>query len=111
MKRIVFLATTFAVASSTAFAVNRIESVQVQPTSIRAGSTVTITVTGDETQGNNCGLRINYGDGQGLDVKVVDRNQFPLTFTKTYSNPGNYTVSAEGKRVTTHFGCAGSART
>jgi hypothetical protein len=95
--------------AGTAFAVNRIDSVRIEPASIKAGATVTITVTGDEAQGNNCGFRINYGDGQGLDVKVVDRGQFPRTFTKAYANPGNYTVSVEGKRVTTHFPCDGRA--
>lgn len=109
MKRIVFFAATFALASSATLAANQIESVRIEPAVIKAGSSVTITVTGNETQGNNCGLRINYGDGQGLDVKVVDRKQFPLTFTKTYANPGNYAVNVEGKRVTTHFACNGRA--
>jgi hypothetical protein len=110
MKFAVPITAVLVMATSTAFAVNRIESVRIDPASVMAGSTVTITITGDETQGNNCGLRINYGDGQGLDVKVVGRDQFPRSFTKTYAVPGNYTVSVEGKRVTTHFGCEGSAR-
>jgi len=55
-------------------------------------------------------LHINYGDGDGLDVKVVNRDQFPRTFTKTYARPGTYTISAEGKKVTTHFGCTGGAK-
>ena len=111
MKRKLLIAATLTMVSSAAFAVNKIESVKVEPARIRAGSSVTITVTGDETQGSNCGLRINYGDGGGLDVKVVDKEQFPRTFTKTYASPGTYTVSAEGKKVTTHFGCIGGAKT
>jgi hypothetical protein len=110
MKRTILLATALALASSVAYAANKIESVIIDPAGIKAGSSVTITVTGDETQGSNCGFRINYGDGDGLDVKVVNKDQFPRTFTKTYANPGTYTVSVESKRVTTHFGCAGGAR-
>ena len=110
MKRTILLATALAMVSGAAFAANKIDSVKIEPASIKAGSFVTITVTGDETQGSNCGFRINYGDGDGLDVKVVNKDQFPRTFTKTYANPGTYTVSVESKRVTTHFGCAGGAR-
>lgn len=109
MKRTIRLAAALMAAFGNAYASNKIDSVKIEPAAIKAGSAVTITVSGDETQGNNCGFRINYGDGQGLDVKVVDRDQFPRTFTKTYANPGNYTVSVEGKRVTTHFPCNGRA--
>jgi hypothetical protein len=109
MRRTLLLAAALVTAFGNAYANNKIDSIRIGPASIKAGSAVTITVNGDETQGNNCGLRINYGDGQGLDVKVVDRDQFPRTFTKTYANPGNYTVSVEGKRVTTHFPCNGRA--
>jgi len=110
MKRTILFAAAFAMASGAAFATNNIEGIKIEPARIKAGSSVTITVTGDETQGNNCGLRINYGNGQGLDVKVVDKDQFPRTFSNTYASPGNYTVSVEGKKVTTHFGCTGSAK-
>jgi hypothetical protein len=110
MKRTLLFAATLTLMSGAAFAINKIENVRVEPASIKAGASVTITVNGDETQGNNCGLRINYGDGSGLDVKVVDKEQFPRTFTKTYASPGTYTVSVEGKKVTTHFGCMGGAR-
>ena len=102
--------TALALASSAAFAVNKIEGVKIESANVKAGTPVTITVSGDETQGNNCGFRINYGDGDGLDVKVVDKGQFPRTFNKTYARPGTYTVSVEGKRVTTHFACSGSAK-
>jgi len=113
MKRpaILALLATTALISDGSFAVNKIESVQARPAKdIRAGSPVAITVNGDEKQGNNCGFRIDFGDGSGEDVKVVDRDQFPRTFKKVYASPGNYTVSVEGRRVTTHLECVGSAR-
>lgn len=59
MKRTLLCAAVLALASGAAFAVNKIEGVTVAPTTIKAGASVTITVTGDETQGNNCGFRIN----------------------------------------------------
>lgn len=110
MKRSLLIAAAFALMSGTALANNKIESIKIEPSGIKAGSSVTITVTGDETQGSNCGFRINYGDGDGLDIKVVNRDQFPRTFTKTYARPGAYTVSAEGKKVTSHFACSGGAK-
>ncbi len=111
MKLTHLCAMVLAIASGAALAANKIEGVTVAPATIKAGSSVTITVTGDETQGNNCGFRINYGDGDGFDVKVVNRDQFPRTFTKTYARPGTYTISAAGKKVTSHFPCTGGAKT
>ncbi len=110
MKYKIACTAALAIAASSAWAINRIEGVRVSSASVKTGATVTITVSGDESQGNNCGLRINYGDGDGLNVKVIHNAQFPPTFNKTYARPGNYTVSVEGKKVTTHFGCIGSAR-
>lgn len=110
MRRTILFATALTMASSAAYAINTIESVTIEPASIKAGSSVTITVSGDETRDNNCGFRINYGDGDGLDVKIVNKDQFPRTFSKTYANPGTYTVSVDGKRVTSHFGCSGGAK-
>lgn len=110
MKHTTLMAAAVAMISSAAFAANKIEGVTVSSAGIKAGTSVTITVAGDETQGSNCGFRINYGDGQGLDVKVVNKDQFPRTFSHTYAQPGNYTVSAEGKKVTSHLACAGGAK-
>jgi hypothetical protein len=110
MKRTFLIASALTILSGAAFAANKLESVKLEPARIKAGSSVTITVTGDETQGNNCGFRINYGNGEGIDVKVTNNDQFPRTFTKTYPQPGTYTVSAESKKVTSHFGCSGGAK-
>jgi tetratricopeptide (TPR) repeat protein len=105
------LLATAALICNSSFATNKIENVRARPAKdIRAGSPVTIIVNGDEKQGNNCGFRIDFGDGTGEDVKVFDNLQFPRTFTKVYANPGNYTVNVEGRRVTTHLECIGSAR-
>ena len=56
MKRTLVFAAALVLASGAAFATNKLESVKVEPATIKAGSPVTI--TGDETQGNNCGFRI-----------------------------------------------------
>lgn len=106
----------FAVVLSLSFAAptyaDGINSVRVEPSSAQAGQEVKITVAaeGDGTQ--FCGLRIEFGDGENTDIKIASsEKQFPVTVSKIYAKPGNYTVKARGKTVTTHARCPGSAET
>lgn len=107
--RLPLLAVLLSLAFSTAHA-DGISSVTIDPATAKAGQEVKITVTaeGDGTQ--FCGLRIEFGDGENSDIKIASsEKQFPVTVSKTYAKPGNYTVKARGKTVTTHARCPGSA--
>jgi hypothetical protein len=75
---------------------------------IQAGQVVTATVSFNDADSPNCGLRFYWGDGQTQDVKVVDAKQVPLVLQHTYSKPGAYDLMAEGKKVTSHLKCAGA---
>jgi hypothetical protein len=56
-----------------------------------------------------CGLRVNFGDGDGRDERA---EQAPLNLKKSFTRPGVYTISVEGKTLVrglkTAFACQGS---
>lgn len=80
------------------------------PGPAKAGQVVTVTVTAEGEAPALCGLGIDYGDGNSDNIKINGKpHKFPLTLTHTYAKAGNYTIKAEGKKVTTHFPCLGSA--
>jgi hypothetical protein len=104
------LAVTAATALVPAHAAD-IREIRIEPATAKAGQPVKITIVGEEGASQNCGLRLEYGDGDGTDIKIVSSDGvFPRTLTKTYAKAGSYTISVKGKRVTTHFGCIGEAQ-
>lgn len=97
-------------APAAGLAAEGITGISTNPASAKVGQPVKIIVAGDSEQ-NNCGMRVEYGDGDGQDVKIKsDEGVFPRTLTRTYSKPGTYNITAKGKRVTTHFPCPGEAK-
>jgi hypothetical protein len=87
-----------------------IGSLSITPSPAKAGQAVTVTLTAEGDAPALCGLGIDYGDGNSDNIKINGRpHKFPLTLTHTYAKAGNYTLKAEGKKVTTHFPCLGSA--
>lgn len=104
-------ALALSLAPSTALAASgRIAAVTVSPSPAVAGQPVQVTVTAEGEAPNRCGLRVEFGDGNKQHIKINDtHDHFPVTVTNTFANPGTYTIKAEGKKVTTHFGCMGEA--
>lgn len=98
-------------ASSLAFAESGgIGSVTVTPNPAQAGQAVTITIAAEGEAPSLCGLAVEFGDGTGDKIKINGSDaKFPVTLTKAYAHPGTYVVKAEGKKITTHFRCAGEA--
>ncbi len=98
-------------AYSPAFAESRgIGSVTVTPNPAQAGQAVTITIAAEGEAPSLCGLSVEFGDGTGDKIKINGSDaKFPVTLTKAYAHPGTYVVKAEGKKITTHFRCAGEA--
>lgn len=79
----------------------------------RAGTPVTIIVNGgpEAAQETWCGFRIEYGNGDGRDVKVERSNRFPVRLEYTWDKPGTYPITVQGKKVTTHYPCPVAAQT
>ena len=86
---------------------NEITSMYVDPVTARTGEEVTLTING---AGDYCGLRVGFGDGRDLDVKVdTSAGTFPKVITHIYERPGEYTLWVKGAKVTSHYPCDGSA--
>jgi len=88
-----------------------IGSVKVEPNPARAGQEVKITIGADGEAPTYCGMVVHFDDGsESRNVKIDGKEgKFPLTITKTYAKAGSYSIKAEGRKITTHFPCTGSA--
>lgn len=90
----------------------RLTKVEFEPDHDRVRLQQDVTVRIDLDSGENkpwCGLRVNFGDGDGRDERV---EQVPVVLHKRYTKPGVYTISVEGKTLVrglkTAFSCMGS---
>ncbi|MFM9967046.1 MAG: hypothetical protein ACKVQK_01395 [Burkholderiales bacterium] len=76
-------------------------------------ATIKFTVSGTADEGDNCGLYIEYGDGDSPDTRIINQKEgmFPRTFEHNFTKPGTFSVKAIGQRVRQTFGCNGKAAT
>ena len=96
--------------AGTALAAGGIGSVKIEPAAAKAGQEIKVTVAAEGEAPGFCGLAIDFGDGDSRDIKIDSGEaKFPVTIAKTYAKAGNYSVKAYGKKITTHFPCAGKA--
>ena len=85
-------------------------SVKVDKPQVMAGQAVQASVAFDVENSVNCGIRFDWGDGSGEDIKVEDAQKIPLVMNHTYSKAGDYTVAVTPKKVTSRLGCLGKAQ-
>jgi hypothetical protein len=99
-------------ASTLAFAQQgSIGEVKLAPNPARAGQEVKITISAEGETPTFCGMVVHFGDGSESRNVKIDSNEakFPFTFTRTFAKAGTYSIKAEGRKVTTHFPCIGTA--
>jgi hypothetical protein len=86
-----------------------IAGIRVDPPTATAGQMVTVIVDGQD--GGNCGLRLEYGNGD-VDVTRMSagKDNFPRTFQHVFAGPGNFTIIAKGAREGSTLSCAGEAK-
>lgn len=77
------------------------------PAQAVAGQAIPVSVESGTRPPRWCGLVVDFGDGDVQQFKIGSGPVFPLTASKTYQRPGNYTIKAFGRRVTTHSACSG----
>ncbi len=94
---------------SAAFA-QTLVGVKLDKAQVMAGQTVQASVAFDVDNTVNCGIRFDWGDGTGEDIKVEDAQKIPLVMTHTYAKAGDYKVEITPKKVTSRLGCLGKAQ-
>lgn len=94
---------------SAAFA-QTLVGVKVDKPQVQAGQAVQASVAFDVENSVNCGIRFDWGDGTGDDIKVEDAQKIPLVMSHTYAKAGDYTVAVTPKKVTSRLGCLGKAQ-
>lgn len=76
-------------------------------------ATVRFMVSGQGDDSGDCGMHVNYGDGDSPDTRTIGRQggSFPREFVHTFTRAGQFAVNARGERVKQTFGCSGDAST
>lgn len=101
--------------STTAFSAGIDKITPSSPTATLVGgkATVKFTVSGVSDDADNCGIWVDYGDGDNPDTRVISKAEglLPRVFEHTFTKPGGFSVQAKGQRVKTIFGCRGDAST
>jgi len=69
-------------------------------------------VSGHSTEGD-CGIWVDYGDQGSPDTRIIGRREgtLPREFVHTFNRPGQFTVTAQGRRVKTTNACDGQVST
>lgn len=99
----------FSLLCSAAFA-QTLVGVKVDKAQVTAGQPVQASVAFDVANSVNCGIRFDWGDGTGEDIKVEDAQKIPLAMNHTYTKAGDYTIAVTPKKVTSRLGCLGKAQ-
>jgi hypothetical protein len=68
---------------------------------------VKATVSFDAADTPNCGIRINWGDGQSTEIQINQTKDVPAISSHTYAKAGNFNVMVEGKKAGNSFKCSG----
>lgn len=84
-----------------------LSSVKVEPAQAKIGSAVTVTADFEVSGATNCGLLIDFGDGEKQKYKINQTKDVPLVVTHTYAKPGSYKIMVEPKRNEMTLGCSG----
>jgi predicted Abi (CAAX) family protease len=92
-----------------AYAISSISAFETSVVSAKTGQQVQFKLNG-EFDNSPCGLIINFSDGgKTQDIRVRDKEKFPLVVPRTFTKAGTYKVVAEGGRVGSALGCVGRA--
>ena len=106
------LSLLFGLVSTLAFAQQGgIGAVKVEPNPAKAGQEVKITISAQGDAATYCGMVVHFDDGsESRQIKIDGKEgKFPVTIAKTYAKGGSYSIKAEGRKITTHFPCVGTA--
>ena len=95
--------------ASGALAASSISAIEPATANITTGGSVNFVVKGD-FDGTLCGLVVKFADGgKDQQIRVRDKEKFPLNIPRQFAKPGTYKIVAEGGTVGAALGCVGKA--
>ncbi len=71
------------------------------------GQPIKATIDFEVTNNVFCGVRIDWGDGIGDELKIDKPTKIPYVLSHTYSRAGDYLVTVKPEKVTSHLRCLG----
>ena len=74
-----------------------LNSISVENKNISTQSETVLLINITPSDPNFCGIRIEWGDGEGQDFRYEKSTSEPIKFSKIYDRAGDYTVSVKGK--------------
>ena len=88
-----------------------LQTVKIEPATVKPGESVNITATFDISNAMNCNVRFNFGDGQSSNAKINQTQDAVMVVPHTYAKAGNYTVVIEPKTALPMLKCSGRNQT
>ena len=71
------------------------------------GQAVKATIDFEVTNNVFCGVRIDWGDGFGDELKIDKPTKIPYLVSHTYTKAGDFLVTVKPEKVTSHLRCTG----
>lgn len=97
------------VLAGSALAASSISAIEPATANITTGGSVNFVVKGD-FDGTLCGLVVKFADGgKDQQIRVRDKEKFPLNIPRQFAKPGTYKIVAEGGTVGAALACVGKA--
>lgn len=103
------LLVTLALAASPLLAgAQTLQGISVEPASATVGQEVTLTARFDVSNGQNCNVRVEYGDGAQENVAINQEKDATMVLKHRYAKPGSYTVAVLPVTKMPAFKCLGA---
>ena len=85
-----------------------LQGITLEPANARVGDEVTLTARFDVSNGLNCNVRVEYGDGAQQNVAINQVKDATMVLRHRYSKPGSYTVAVLPVTKMPLFKCLGA---
>ncbi len=84
-----------------------LQGLKVEPARAKVGEEVKVTATFDISQGLNCNVRFEFGDGEQRNVVINQIDDATMVLRHRYAAPGTYTVNVLPRTAMPTLKCMG----
>lgn len=85
-----------------------LQGITLEPANAKVGDEVTLTARFDVSNGQNCNVRVEYGDGAQQNVAINQAKDATMVLRHRYTKPGSYTVAVLPVTKMPLFKCLGA---